>query len=358
MGPNGEDRPKARTVVCAQPTPEATATHPSPVDGRSPRCCSPSSAEAIRLTGPHAGLLPPSIWLTNCGRGGFGFGAELDHVLAGSRRVQGGGEVVPFYGAHRAGIATPSQEYLYFAERSGGWLRDVLELWTAAAARLTASEPYQSLPGEPGQPPLETGEAVGLSPSRLHVLAGLASSAATLRWTQQGFGRTSSTSREQSTPRSLIGFKDGTDNIRAEDAEAMNDFVWTDPSDGAPWMAGGTYLITRRIKILPDVWDHTSLDGQQRVIGRASSAELRSEAKASTTRSTFKRTAPAANRSSQPTLTSVSRALKPTADSASSGAATPTAKQSNQGAASSTPDSSSSPSNGAPHANSSPSKDA
>jgi deferrochelatase/peroxidase EfeB len=33
-------------------------------------------------------------------------------------------------------------------------------------------------------------------------------------------------------------------------------------------MAGGTYLIARRIRILFDVWDTTSLEGQQRTIGR------------------------------------------------------------------------------------------
>jgi deferrochelatase/peroxidase EfeB len=33
-------------------------------------------------------------------------------------------------------------------------------------------------------------------------------------------------------------------------------------------MAGGTYLITRRIRILFDEWNLTSLEGQQRTIGR------------------------------------------------------------------------------------------
>lgn len=102
----------------------------------------------------------------------------------------------------------------------------------------------------------------------IHVLARLASGAATLRWTQQGFGRTSSTSRSQPTPRNLMGFKDGTNNIRAEDSEAMDEFVWVQPSDGPSWMAGGSYLIARRIQILFDVWDATSLEGQERVIGR------------------------------------------------------------------------------------------
>jgi deferrochelatase/peroxidase EfeB len=102
----------------------------------------------------------------------------------------------------------------------------------------------------------------------VHVLTRLASGGATLRWNQQGFGRTSSTSRSQSTPRNLMGFKDGTDNLRAEDQAAMEEFVWVQPSDGPSWMAGGSYLIARRIQILFDVWDATSLEGQERVIGR------------------------------------------------------------------------------------------
>lgn len=102
----------------------------------------------------------------------------------------------------------------------------------------------------------------------VHVLTRLAGGVATLRWTQQGFGRTSSTSKSQATPRNLMGFKDGTDNIRAEDKEAMDEFVWMQPSDGSRWMSGGSYLITRRIQILFDVWDATSLEGQERVIGR------------------------------------------------------------------------------------------
>ena len=65
-----------------------------------------------------------------------------------------------------------------------------------------------------------------------------------------------------------MGFKDGTDNIRAEDTGAMNDFVWVQDRDGPGWMTGGSYLIARRIRILFDVWDTTSLEGQQRTIGR------------------------------------------------------------------------------------------
>lgn len=84
----------------------------------------------------------------------------------------------------------------------------------------------------------------------IHLFSRLASSAASLRWSQLGFGRTSSTTNAQTTPRNLMGFKDGTDNIRAEDTVAMNKYVWIQPDDRPTWMTGGTYLIARRIKIL------------------------------------------------------------------------------------------------------------
>ena len=211
-------------------------------------------------------------------------------------------------------------------------LREILEQWTAAAAALTAGRSYQpgqevsrppvdpgeavglgparltitigfgpSLFGSPGAgrfglagrrpalldvlPPfqgdsLEEGRSGGdlcvqacaddpqVAFHAVHIFQRIAGGAATLRWSQLGFGRTSSTSRAQSTSRNLMGFKDGTDNIRAEDTGAMNDFVWVEDGDGPGWMTGGSYLVARRIRILFDVWDTTSLEGQQRTIGR------------------------------------------------------------------------------------------
>ncbi len=47
-----------------------------------------------------------------------------------------------------------------------------------------------------------------------------------VRYSQLGFGRTSSTTREQSTPRNMLGFKDGTNNLKAEDTEALDKNVW------------------------------------------------------------------------------------------------------------------------------------
>ncbi len=102
----------------------------------------------------------------------------------------------------------------------------------------------------------------------IHTLTLIASGIANLRWSQDGFGRTSSTSASQPTPRNLMGFKDGTNNVRSEDTKAMDKFVWVQPGDGSTWMVNGSYLIMRRIKILFDVWDATSLEGQEEIIGR------------------------------------------------------------------------------------------
>ncbi|MEV0132861.1 iron uptake transporter deferrochelatase/peroxidase subunit [Dactylosporangium sp. NPDC050688] len=89
-----------------------------------------------------------------------------------------------------------------------------------------------------------------------------------VRWTQLGFGRTSSTSRDQVTARNLFGFKDGTANLKAEDTQLLKDHLWVQPGDGAEWMAGGSYLVTRKIRMLIETWDRTSLGEQEAIIGR------------------------------------------------------------------------------------------
>ena len=89
-----------------------------------------------------------------------------------------------------------------------------------------------------------------------------------MRWSQLGFGRTSTTSTTQSTPRNLMGFKDGTNNIKSEDAAAMNRFVWVGDETDQPWMRGGSYLVSRRIRMLIESWDADYLADQQNVFGR------------------------------------------------------------------------------------------
>ncbi|MFJ3392964.1 iron uptake transporter deferrochelatase/peroxidase subunit [Leifsonia aquatica] len=99
-------------------------------------------------------------------------------------------------------------------------------------------------------------------------LSRIAFGRASIRWSQLGFGRTSSTSRSQVTSRNLFGFKDGTANIKSEDQTVVEDQVWASGSDGASWMAGGSYLVARKIRMVIETWDRQQLGEQERIIGR------------------------------------------------------------------------------------------
>ena len=91
---------------------------------------------------------------------------------------------------------------------------------------------------------------------------------AAIRWSQLGFGRTSSTSTTQATPRNLFGFKDGTASLRAEDATNIDAHVWTRPEPRAAWLEGGSYLVARKIAMHIETWDRGSLREQESIIGR------------------------------------------------------------------------------------------
>lgn len=208
-------------------------------------------------------------------------------------------------------------------------LVELLRTWTAAARLMSAAAPVGDVAGVPLAPPVDTGEALGLHPARLTItvgfgpglfddrfglsgrrpaaladipvfpgdaledgrsggdlaiqacaddpvvafhavrnLARLARGIAVIRWFQLGFGRTSSTSSAQTTPRNLMGFKDGTNNLVAEDTANVDAFVWDGDDADQAWMRGGTYLVARRIRMRIESWDRTALDEQERVIGR------------------------------------------------------------------------------------------
>ncbi|WP_205474311.1 iron uptake transporter deferrochelatase/peroxidase subunit [Nocardioides sp. SYSU D00038] len=91
-----------------------------------------------------------------------------------------------------------------------------------------------------------------------------------VRWSQLGFGRTSTTSVNQDTPRNLFGFKDGTMNVKAEETEALDRHVWVAPEDDprATWLAGGSYLVARRFNMTIEVWDRQPLGDQEAFVGR------------------------------------------------------------------------------------------
>lgn len=102
-------------------------------------------------------------------------------------------------------------------------------------------------------------------------LARLAFGTAATRWSQLGYGRTSTTSTAQTTPRNLFGFKDGTANIKAEESDIVDGQVWVHDDDdpAASWLSGGTFLVARRIRMAIEPWDRTSLREQETIVGRA-----------------------------------------------------------------------------------------
>lgn len=84
-----------------------------------------------------------------------------------------------FHGAHQAGILTAHQNHTYFAafdlvaaDRPA--VVALLKRWTEVAARLTAGDPAAPLDSVPvDKPAPDSGEAIGLGPSRLTLTFGL-----------------------------------------------------------------------------------------------------------------------------------------------------------------------------------------
>lgn len=94
-------------------------------------------------------------------------------------------------------------------------------------------------------------------------LTRIARGTATTRWVVMGFGRASA-GKGQTTPRNLMGFKDGTRNV-VQDAD-FDSFVWAD--DDVDWMAGGTYQVVRKIAMDIEIWDTSTITVQNQTFGR------------------------------------------------------------------------------------------
>jgi len=96
-------------------------------------------------------------------------------------------------------------------------------------------------------------------------LARMGRGTVTTRWTVMGFGRASA-GKGQQTPRNLMGFKDGTRNIK--DAADFDRFVWVGGSENQAWMRGGTYQVVRKIEMNIETWDADRISDQENVFGR------------------------------------------------------------------------------------------
>ena len=101
----------------------------------------------------------------------------------------------------------------------------------------------------------------------VHELIRMAQPVARPRWLLAGFGRTGN-SLSQPIPRNLMGFFDGTANIKVEDAAVLKNSVWAARPVSPAWMHGGSYLVARRIEIALGQWDQTAVARQERTIGR------------------------------------------------------------------------------------------
>ncbi|GGF26892.1 iron uptake transporter deferrochelatase/peroxidase subunit [Subtercola lobariae] len=100
-------------------------------------------------------------------------------------------------------------------------------------------------------------------------LARMARTTATTRYTVQGFGRASA-GQGQTTPRNLMGYKDGTRNIKTDDE--LDQFVWVGNESDQSWMVGGSYLVARKIHMLIETWDADYIADQHAVFGRTKAA--------------------------------------------------------------------------------------
>jgi deferrochelatase/peroxidase EfeB len=154
---------------------------------------------------------------------------------------------------------------------------DGIDRFGLAARRPAGLEPLPRFQGDALQPERSGGDlciqACADDPQvAVHAIRNLSRIAfgrASLRWSQLGFGRTSSTSTSQTTPRNMFGFKDGTANVKAEETKTLDAQVWVAASDEPAWLSGGSYLVARRIRMIIENWDRVQLGEQEMLVGRS-----------------------------------------------------------------------------------------
>ncbi|MFJ2771612.1 iron uptake transporter deferrochelatase/peroxidase subunit [Streptomyces sp. NPDC087300] len=252
-----------------------------------------------------------------------GPGSSSDDVSKAALASLGTDEVM-FHGKHQPGITTPTQSRGHLAAfdlAAGAGRKEaaaLLRRWSATAARLMAGEPVgdddtavardagpSSLSvtfgfgaGFFGRTGLEKQRPDALDPlpnfssDRLdkarsngdlwvqigandplvafHALRAIqrdAAGAARVRWQMNGFNRSPGATAHPMTTRNLMGQVDGTNNPKPSDKD-FDERIFV-PADGDPaWMAGGSYVVVRRIRMLLDDWEKLGVKDQEAVIGR------------------------------------------------------------------------------------------
>ncbi|MFE0700160.1 iron uptake transporter deferrochelatase/peroxidase subunit [Streptomyces sp. NPDC058872] len=99
-----------------------------------------------------------------------------------------------------------------------------------------------------------------------------AGDAARVRWQMNGFNRSAGATAKPMTARNLMGQVDGTRNPKPGDEDFdRRIFVPAGAGGADEWMAGGSYAVVRRIRMLLDDWERLPLERQEKVIGRRKS---------------------------------------------------------------------------------------
>ncbi|MER5184418.1 iron uptake transporter deferrochelatase/peroxidase subunit [Streptomyces sp. NPDC002896] len=97
-----------------------------------------------------------------------------------------------------------------------------------------------------------------------------AAGVARVRWQMNGFNRSPGATARPMTARNLMGQIDGTNNPKPADAD-FDKRIFVPASGDPSWMAGGSYAVVRRIRMLLDDWEKLSAKDQENVIGRRKS---------------------------------------------------------------------------------------
>ncbi|MCZ7459296.1 iron uptake transporter deferrochelatase/peroxidase subunit [Streptomyces sp. WMMC940] len=244
-----------------------------------------------------------------------------------------GSTVESFHGERQAGITTPMQSHghlVAFDLAPGAGRKEATALmrrWSATAARLTAGEPadddtgvaldagpssltvtfgfgrtFFDRTGLAAQRPVQLDPLPAFSGDRLdprrsegdlwvqigandalvafHALRAVqksAGGAARTRWQMNGFNRSPGITSRPMTSRNLMGQIDGTRNPKPSDPDFDRRVFVPAPGSGSgspdqpAWMAGGSYAVVRRIRMLLDDWEKLNLKDQELVIGRRKS---------------------------------------------------------------------------------------
>ncbi|MGW4237789.1 iron uptake transporter deferrochelatase/peroxidase subunit [Streptomyces sp. NPDC004749] len=311
-----DDRPGVRTT---RPAEEGTDSARAPSTGISRR----------RLLGT-AGVAGATGLALGTAGGAAGYAAARPEEATALTTV--GTNAVPFHGTHQPGITTPAHArgHLIAFDLAPGARRKeaaaLLRRWSATARALMAGEPATggghdtgvALDAGPSSltvtfgfgrtffdrtglgeqrpaalDPLPPFSSDHLDPGRsdgdlwvqigsddalvaFHALRALQKEAGTtarVRWQMNGFNRSPGAAAHPITSRNLMGQIDGTKNPKPSEPDfARKIFVPTPPAAGTPaWMAGGSYAVVRRIRMLLDDWEKLSLHKQELVIGRRKS---------------------------------------------------------------------------------------